>query len=249
MTSEKNISEKQERIAKAMARSGVCSRREAERLIEEGRVTLNRKAVTTPATKVSQEDEIRLDGELLKTKVQTELWLFHKPVGVITSRHDPQGRKTVFDLLPKEMPVLKTVGRLDFNSEGLLLLTNDGELSRKLELPSTGWKRRYKVRAHGRVNRARLKMLEQGVTIDGVKYAPATIEQEETANRSKTNDWYTVTLTEGKNREIRKMLEWAGLKVNRLIRLAYGPFQLGNLPKGEIKPVSGKVIKEQLGKL
>lgn len=233
-----------ERLAKFMARSGVCSRREAEEMIAQKRVTINGKIVETPATLVEGGENILLDGEKLPKVENTRLWLYYKPVGLLTTHKDEQNRATVFENLPAGMPRVISVGRLDINSEGLLLLTNNGELSRKLELPQNAWKRRYKVRVHGIINKNKLAELEKGVTIDGINYGAVKIEIE---SQNGTNSWLTVTLSEGKNREIRKLMKYAGLDVARLIRLSYGPFQLGNLKKGEVREVPQKVLKEQLG--
>lgn len=233
-----------ERLAKFMARSGVCSRRDAETLIKQGRVTVDGVTVDTPAFNVGGTEKILLDGEKLPERQQTRLWLYHKPAGLITTHKDTQNRATVFSSLPAGMPHVISVGRLDINSEGLLLLTNDGELSRRLELPENGWSRRYKVRVHGIVNKNRLAEIEKGVTVDGVSYGAVKIEFE---SQNGTNSWLTVTLNEGKNREIRKLMQYAGLEVARLIRLSYGPFQLGSLKKGEVREVPQKVLKEQLG--
>lgn len=233
-----------ERLAKFMARSGVCSRREAEKLIEQKRVTINGEIVTTPATLVEGNEKILLDGEKLPEAEITRVWLYHKPVGLVTTHKDEKNRATVFDNLPVGLPRVVSVGRLDLNSEGLLLLTNNGELSRKLELPQNGWKRRYKVRVHGVLNKNKLSELEKGVNIDGVNYGAVKIEIE---SQIGTNSWLNITLSEGKNREIRKLMKYAGLEVARLIRLSYGPFQLGNLKKGEVREVAQKVLREQLG--
>jgi 23S rRNA pseudouridine2605 synthase len=234
-----------ERIAKYLARSGLCSRREAEKLIAEGRVDVNGKTLDTPAFKVDGSEDIRLDGERIAKKETTRLWLFYKPAGVITTARDPKARQTIFDILPKNLPRVMTVGRLDMNSEGILLLTNDGELSRYLELPSTGWRRRYRVRVFGTVTEAALEPLRKGVTVDGVKYQPMEVTLDSTKG---SNSWLTVVLTEGKNREIRRVMEHIGVQVNRLMRVAYGPFQLGALKEGEVKEVAGKVMREQLTK-
>lgn len=233
-----------ERLAKFMARSGVCSRRGAEELISQGRVSVNGEVVSTPAFNVSGDEKILLDGEKLPQKEITRLWLYYKPTGLVTSYKDEKGRPTVFDNLPAGLPRVISVGRLDLNSEGLLLLTNNGELSRKLELPSNGWARRYKVRVHGFVDAKKLAPLQKGVVVEGVAYGPITaiIESQQGANT-----WLQVTLTEGKNREIRKVMKSIGLEVSRLIRLSYGPFQLGSLKKGEAREVSTKVLREQLG--
>lgn len=234
-----------ERIAKFMARSGVCSRREAEKLIEQKRVTVNGEIVESPAFNVEGTENIRLDGEKLPQIETSRLWLYYKPVGLVTTHRDNQDRPTVFDNLPTGMPRVISVGRLDLNSEGLLLLTNNGELSRKLELPGNGWVRRYKVKVHGFLDLKKLEDLAKGITIEGVNYGPIKVEIE---NQGGTISWLVVSLTEGKNREIRKVMKAVGLDVARLIRLSYGPFQLGSLRKGEVKEVPGKVLKEQLGK-
>ena len=233
-----------ERIAKFMARSGVCSRRQAEELIKQKRVTVDGKLVESPAFNVEGSEKILLDGEKLPTIEQTRLWLYHKPTGLLTTHKDTENRPTVFDNLPPEMPRVISVGRLDLNSEGLLLLTNSGELSRKLELPANGWSRRYKIRVHGKVEPKKLAELEKGVTIDGVQYGKVKIEME---SQNGSNSWLLITLNEGKNREVRKLMKSIGLEVARLIRLSYGPFQLGSLKKGEVREVPQKVLKEQLG--
>lgn len=233
-----------ERLAKFMARSGVCSRRDAEELIKQKRVTVNGEIIDTPAFKVEGSEKILLDGEKLPEIEQTRLWLYHKPAGLLTTHKDTEARATVFDHLPAGLPRVISVGRLDLNSEGLLLLTNNGELSRKLELPENGWSRRYKVRVHGFVNKNKLADLAKGATIDGINYGPVKAELE---SQNGTNSWLIVTLNEGKNREVRKLMKSIGLEVARLIRLSYGPFQLGNLKKGEVREVPQKVLKEQLG--
>jgi 23S rRNA pseudouridine2605 synthase len=235
-----------ERIAKVIARAGVCSRRDAERLIAEGRVTLNGERVDTPAVTVRPEDRIAVNGRALPMAEASRLWRYHKPRGLIVSHRDPRGRPTVFEALPKNLPRVVSVGRLDFNTEGLLLLTNDGALERKLELPATGWTRRYRVRAHGNVDQAALDRLKQGITIDGVRYGPieARIER-----RQASNLWLIFALREGKNREIKRVCDQLGLEVNRLIRISYGPFQLGELERGTIEEVPAKVLREQLGGL
>ncbi len=229
-----------ERLAKRIARAGICSRRDAEVWIANGRVTVGGKKITTPAFNVSEKDAVKVDGKLLEAKQETRLWLYHKPIGLVTTHKDPQGRQTIFDHIPKTLPRVISVGRLDLNSEGLLLLTNDGDLSRKLELPSTGWIRRYRVRAFGSVSDDVLKKMRAGVKVDGVDYQPMEVTLD---SQKKDNAWLTVGLREGKNREIRKIFEYFGLKVSRLIRTSYGPFQLGSLGKGEVKEVTGKVIK------
>ena len=231
-----------ERIAKVMARAGLCSRRDAERWIADGRVTVNGQRLESPALTVSAADDIRVDGKALPKAEATRLFLYHKPAGLVTTAKDERGRETVFDKLPAGLPRVVSVGRLDLNTEGLLLLTNDGGLARYLELPATGWKRRYRVRVHGRVEKQALVRLEKGVTVAGVKYGPieAALDSQQGAN-----SWLTICLREGKNREIRKVMEHLGLQVNRLIRLSYGPFQLGSLPKGAVKEIESKVIREQ----
>lgn len=233
-----------ERIAKFIARSGVCSRREAEELIRQKRVTVNGETIDSPALNVEGTEKILIDGEKLPAIENTRLWVYYKPVGLITTHKDEQDRETVFANLPEGMPRVISVGRLDLNSEGLLLLTNSGELSRKLELPSNGWSRRYKVKVHGKLNKNKLAELEKGITVDGVTYGSIKVEIE---SEQGTNAWLRVTLQEGKNREIRKVMNAVGLDVARLIRLSYGPFQLGSLKKGEVKEIPQKVLKEQLG--
>ena len=233
-----------ERLAKFMARSGVCSRRDAEDLIKQKRVTVNGEIIDTPAFKVEGSEKILLDGEKLPEIEQPRLWLYHKPAGHLTTHKDTEARATVFDHLPAGLPRVISVGRLDLNSEGLLLLTNNGELSRKLELPENGWSRRYKVRVHGFINKNKLADLAKGATVDGINYGPVKAELE---SQNGTNSWLIVTLNEGKNREVRKLMKSIGLEVARLIRLSYGPFQLGNLKKGEVREVPQKVLKEQLG--
>jgi 23S rRNA pseudouridine2605 synthase len=236
--------ERPERIAKLLARAGVCSRRDAERWIAEGRVSVDGHVLTTPALTVTAANDIRVDGVPLPAPDRPRLWRYHKPAGLVTTHRDEKGRPTVFDALPKELPRLISIGRLDLNSEGLLLLTNDGGLSRRLELPSTGWIRRYKVRVHGEVEPARLAGLENGITIDSVSYGPirASLEREQGSNA-----WIAMALREGRNREVRRVLEHLDLQVTRLIRLAYGPFQLGNLARGTVAEVPKKVLAEQLG--
>lgn len=234
---------KGERIAKRMARAGLCSRRDAERWIAEGRVRVNGHILTSPAIAVTDKDEIIVDGKKLQEPERTRLFLYHKPEGLVTTAKDERGRPTVFGSLPPEMGRVISVGRLDLNTEGLLLLTNDGELARHLELPSTGWRRRYKVRVHGRVDESRLQALEKGLTLDGFHYKSIEARLEKQAG---SNAWLDVVLTEGKNREVRRVMEALGLRVNRLIRTAYGPFNLGNLPKGGVIEVKPKVLREQL---
>lgn len=233
-----------ERLAKFMARSGVCSRRQAEEYIKQKRVSVNGEIIDSPAFNVEGSEKILFDGEKLPAIETTRLWLYYKPVGLVTTHKDNQNRPTVFDSLPPFMPRVISVGRLDLNSEGLLLLTNNGELSRKLELPENGWSRRYKVKVHGFIDTKKLASLEKGATVDGINYGPVKAEIE---TQKGTNAWLIITLSEGKNREIRKLMKSIGLDVARLIRLSYGPFQLGALKKGEVKEVPAKVLQEQLG--
>jgi 23S rRNA pseudouridine2605 synthase len=235
---------KGERIAKVIARSGLCSRRDAERMIAEGRVALNGRRLETPAVTVGAADKVDVDGVPLAARERTRLWLFHKPRGLVTTNRDPEGRPTVFSRLPADLPRVVTVGRLDVNTEGLLLLTNDGGLARVLELPATGWLRRYRVRAHGRVEPAALERLRQGATIGGIVYGAVEAAIDRVQG---TNVWLTVGLREGKNREVKHVLEHVGLIVNRLIRISYGPFQLGELKPGEVTEVRGRVLRDQLG--
>ncbi len=232
------------RIAKAIARAGVCSRRKAEDLITSGRISVNGQKIESPALNVSDRDEITLDGKPLPQAAPPMLWRFHKPKGLVTTNSDEKNRETIFDVLPKDMPRTITIGRLDINTEGLLLLTNDGELARHLELPSTGWLRRYKVRAAGNVTQAQLDGLKKGITIEGVKYGPI---EAKVIKKQGANCWFTIGLREGKNREVKKLSEHLGLNVNRLIRLSYGPFMLGELKRGEIEEVKQKILIDQLG--
>ena len=233
-----------ERIAKWLARAGIASRRDAEKLIAEGRVKLGGKVVESPASFVRPGDAVTVDNRPVAAPERTRLFRYHKPDGLVTTHRDPEGRPTVFAKLPPGLPRLVSVGRLDLNSEGLLLLTNDGALARKLELPSNGWIRRYRVRVHGKVEERALANLARGVTVDGVAYGP--IEAGLDA-RMGSNAWLTVALTEGKNREIRRVLAHLGLQVTRLIRTAHGPFQLGALPRGAVEEVNPKVLRDQLG--
>jgi 23S rRNA pseudouridine2605 synthase len=232
------------RIAKVMARAGLCSRREAERWIADGRVTVNGKLLKTPAVEVSPADKVRVDGKPLPASEPVRLWRYHKPKGLVTTHADPQGRPTVFEKMPPEMPRVISIGRLDFNTEGLLLLTNDGTLARYLELPATGWARRYRVRAKGRVSTEQLAALKDGVTVEGVAYGPvdAAVDSVQGANM-----WLTIAIREGKNREVRKILTHLGLTVNRLIRVSFGPFQLLDLAPGAVEAVKRRVLAEQLG--
>ncbi len=227
-----------------MARAGLCSRREAERWIADGRVRVNGTLLTTPALDVGPRHKILVDGQPLPTAEPSRLWRYHKTRGLVTTHADPEGRATVFDKLPPDLPRVISIGRLDFNTEGLLLLTNDGELARHLELPETGWLRRYRVRARGRVSQADLDKLKDGIEIDGVQYGPveATIDTFQGANA-----WLTIGLREGKNREVRKILGSLGLEVGRLIRVSFGPFQLLDLPEGEVELVKRRVLADQLG--
>jgi 23S rRNA pseudouridine2605 synthase len=232
------------RIAKAMARAGLCSRREAERWIADGRVSVNGKLLKTPACEVGPKDKVIVDGRPLPTAEPVKLWRYHKPKGLVTTHADPQGRPTVFEKLPPEMERVISIGRLDFNTEGLLLLTNDGAMARYMELPATGWTRRYRVRAKGRVTPADLEKLKDGVEIEGVRYGPieATIDSVQGANM-----WLTIAIREGKNREVRKILSHLGVEVNRLIRLSFGPFQLLDLAPGSVEQVKRRTLSEQLG--
>ena len=236
-----------ERIAKVMARAGLCSRRDAERWIAEGRVSVNGEILKTPACVVTEQDEIVVNGKPIKSKEQTKLYLYHKPVGLVTTHKDEMGRSTIFQNLPSNLPRVISVGRLDLNTEGLLLLTNDGELSRYLELPTTGWKRKYRVRVHGIIDSKKLDGLKKGIVVDGVSYRSIIAEiDEEAKEKSGANTWLNITLKEGKNREIRKVMEALGLRVNRLIRVSYGPFQLGTMTPGSVQEVKTQVMKEQI---
>ncbi len=232
------------RIAKAMARAGLCSRRDAERWIADGRVSVNGALLKTPAFEVGPKDRILVDGQPMGRPEPSQLWRYYKPKGEVTTNKDPQGRPTVFDNLPADLPRVVSIGRLDFNTEGLLLLTNDGELARHLELPSTGWLRRYRVRARGRVSQADLDKIKDGVEIEGVHYGPVEATLDEVSG---ANAWLTVGIREGKNREVRKVLSHFGLEVNRLIRISFGPFQLAELKPGKAEHVRRKVLADQLG--
>lgn len=235
-----------ERIAKYLARAGVASRREAERLIEAGRIAVDGKKIASPALNVTDKNSITLDGQPIAAKEETRVWRYHKTIGTLTTNRDPKGRPTIFEKLPPELPRVVTIGRLDFNTEGLLLLTNDGELARHMELPKNAWLRHYRVRVHGAMNVKRLKELQNGAEIEGVRYEPMKIELEEDKTEG-MNRWLSVTIREGKNREIRKAMDYIGLQVTRLIRVSFGPFQLGKLPRGGIEEVPRRVLKESLG--
>ncbi|ARU01473.1 pseudouridine synthase [Yoonia vestfoldensis] len=233
-----------DRIAKVLSRAGVASRRDAERMIAEGRVSVNGKVITSPALNVTEADRIVVDGKAMRAPEAPRLWLYHKPAGLVTTERDEKDRPTVFAALPADMPRVMSVGRLDLNSEGLLLLTNDGGVKRRLELPSTGWLRRYRVRINGSVSEAKLDVLRAGITVEGLRYQPmiVTFDRQQGANA-----WLTVSLREGKNREIRRAMEAIGVTVNRLIRVSYGPFQLGNLEAGAVDEIKGRVLRDQLG--
>ena len=233
-----------ERIAKRLARAGVASRRDAEAMIAAGRVAVNGKVIDSPALNVSASDSIEVDGAPIPEIERTRLFLYHKPAGLVTTNRDPEGRKTVFESLPADLPRLVTVGRLDINTEGLLLLTNDGGLSRVLELPSTGWLRRYRVRVHGKVDEKALADLKDGIAVDGVFYGAVDASLDRVQG---SNAWLTLGLREGKNREVRNILSALGLDVTRLIRVSYGPFQLGELAEGEVRELRGRALRDQLG--
>ncbi len=233
-----------ERIAKRLARAGVASRRGAESMILQGRVHVNGRVIESPALNVSGSDTILVDGKPLASAEVSRLWRYYKPIGLVTSEADEKGRDTVFSRLPAEMPRVVSVGRLDLNSEGLLLLTNDGDLKRRLELPSTGWTRKYRVRAKGTPTDESFAPLRRGMTVDGERFAPMTV----TLDRQQgANVWITVGLREGRNREVRRALDTIGLSVNRLIRVSYGPFQLGELKPGEVDEIRAKILRDQLG--
>ncbi|MBU6499952.1 MAG: rRNA pseudouridine synthase [Rhodospirillales bacterium] len=235
--------ERGERIAKYLARAGVASRRDAERLLAEGRVRLNNAVVSHPATFVGEGDLVVVNGTLVEPPARTRLWRYHKPAGLVTTHRDPEGRPTVFERLPPGLPRVVSVGRLDLSSEGLLLLTNDGGLARRLELPANGWLRRYRVRVFGVVEPAALAALARGVTIAGIRYGAIEAGLD---SRKGDNCWLSVGLREGRNREIRRVMEHLGLRVTRLIRISHGPFQLGLLPRGAVEEVPAKVLREQL---
>ncbi|MGB8622029.1 MAG: pseudouridine synthase [Paracoccaceae bacterium] len=233
-----------ERIAKVLARSGIASRREAERMIEAGRVSVNGRRIDSPALNVTESDKITVDGTPLAAPEPPRLWLYHKPAGLVTTARDEKGRKTVFDALPEDMPRVMSVGRLDLNSEGLLLLTNDGEIKRRLELPSTGWLRRYRVRVKGAPEDKALEPLRRGIKLDGEKFQAmeVTLDRQQGANA-----WLTIGIREGRNREIRRAMEAVGLVVNRLIRVSYGPFRLGDMKPGAVEEIRPRVLRDQLG--
>ena len=232
-----------ERIAKWLARAGVASRRDAERLLADGVVRLNGQPVTHPATFVQTGDIVQVRDRTVDEPARSRLWRYHKPDGLVTTHRDPQGRPTVFERLPPGMPRVVSIGRLDLNSEGLLLLTNDGALARRLELPANGWLRRYRVRVNGVVDERALAALAQGATVEGVRYGPIEAGLD---SRRGDNAWLTMSLREGRNREVRRVLAHLGLQVSRLIRVAYGPFQLGVLARGMVDEVSGKVLRDQV---
>jgi 23S rRNA pseudouridine2605 synthase len=233
-----------ERIAKVIARAGICSRRDAERLILEGRVKLDGVAVTSPAINVTENNVVQVDDKPLAPPEAARMWRYHKPSGLVTTHKDEKGRPTVFANLPRHLGRVVSVGRLDFNSEGLLLLTNDGDIARRMEIPASGWTRVYRARLFGKVTQADLDRLATGITIDGVKYGPVIADLE----RSKgMYSWATVKLKEGKNREVKRVMERLGLKVARLIRTAYGPFQLGQLAEGQVEEIPARLWRERLG--
>lgn len=238
------MTEPTDRIAKLLARAGVASRREVERMIEAGRVAVAGKVLDTPAVKLASLDDVTVDGKPVASPEPPRLWLYHKPAGLVTTERDEKGRETVFDALPDDLPRVLSVGRLDLNSEGLLLLTNDGEIKRRLELPTTGWVRKYRVRVKGTPTDATLAPLRQGVTVDGEVFQPMDVRLD---RQQGANAWLTIGLREGKNREIRRAVETLGLTVNRLIRVSYGPFQLADLKPGAVEEVRARVLADQLG--
>lgn len=240
---QKEQESKGQRIAKVMARAGLCSRRDAEKWIDAGRVSVNGKILTSPACVVTDEDDIEVDGKKLPQKEKTRLFLYHKPAGLVTSNKDEQGRDTIFDKFPSDLPRVMTVGRLDINTEGLLLLTNDGELARYLELPATGWKRQYRVRAYGRTSQEKLDKLKKGLVHNGIRYKGIEAKLDK---QQGDNAWIDIALREGKNREVRNIMEALGLDVNRLIRTSYGPFHLGKLPKKSVLEVKTNILKENI---
>ncbi|WP_282182459.1 pseudouridine synthase [Aliiroseovarius marinus] len=233
-----------DRIAKVLSRAGIASRREAERMIEAGRVSVNGTVIDSPALNVTPKDKILVDDKPVAEPEPPRIWLYHKPTGLVTTAKDEKGRETVFDKLPEDMPRVMSVGRLDLNSEGLLLLTNDGGVKRKLELPSTGWTRKYRVRVKGKPTDDMLSPVRKGITVDGERFQPMSISLD---RQQGANAWLTISLREGKNREIRRAMEAIGLSVNRLLRVSYGPFQLGELKAGEVEEIRQRVVREQLG--
>lgn len=233
-----------DRIAKVLARAGIASRRESERMIEAGRVTVNGRKIDSPALNVTDKDRITVDGKPLAEPEPVRMWLYHKPLGLVTTTSDEKGRKTIFDELPADLPRVMSIGRLDLNSEGLLLLTNDGAIKRKLELPSTGWLRKYRVRINGRPKDEDFAPLRKGLVIEGERFQPMQVSLD---RQQGANAWLTIALREGRNREIRRAIEDVGLTVNRLIRVSYGPFQLGTLKPGEVQELKRRVLREQLG--
>ncbi len=230
-----------ERIAKVLARAGIGSRRAVERMIEARMVKINGQVVDNPATLITSVEGITVDGQKVNEPEETRLWIYHKPTGRLTTYHDPEGRPTIFEALPANIPRVISVGRLDLNTEGLLLLTNDGGLARWLELPSTGWIRTYRVRVNGRFHHKRLEEISKGVTIDGVNYRSVDIKLDE--RKEGVNQWMTIGISEGKNREVRKLLEYAGMTVTRLIRISYGPFELGKLQRGSVEEITPRLLK------
>lgn len=233
-----------DRIAKVIARAGLASRREAERMIEAGRVAVNGKPVTRAALNVTSADRITVDGRPLDAPEPPRMWLYHKPAGLVTTTSDEQGRPTIFDDLPEDLPRVMSVGRLDLTSEGLLLLTNDGGLKRRLELPSTGWTRKYRVRMNGRPEDSTFAPLRKGLELEGVRFQPMIVTLD---RQTGANAWASVAIREGKNREVRRAMEAVGLKVNRLIRISYGPFQLGQLKPGAVEEIRPRILRDQLG--
>jgi 23S rRNA pseudouridine2605 synthase len=236
---------KGERIAKVLARAGIGSRRAVERMIEARMVKINGRIIDSPATLITSVEGITVDGQKVNEPEETRLWIYHKPTGRLTTYHDPEGRPTIFEALPANIPRVIAIGRLDLNTEGLLLLTNDGELARWLELPSTGWIRTYRVRVNGRFHHKRLEEISKGVTIEGINYRSVDIKLDE--RKEGVNQWMTVSITEGKNREVRKLLEYAGMTVTRLIRVSYGPFELGKLQRGSVEEVTLRLLKINCG--
>jgi 23S rRNA pseudouridine2605 synthase len=241
-----------ERIAKRLARAGICSRRDAEKLILDGRVAVDGKIIASPALNVTAANKVAVDGKLIAAPEEPRLWRYHKTSGTITTSRDPQGRPTVFEKMPPELPRVVSVGRLDFNTEGLLLLTNDGDLARHLELPANAWLRHYRVRVHGAPSQRDIALLANGVTISGIRYEPIKVEIEKeqrtsTEAKQRANVWLSVTIREGKNREVRKAMEHIGLQVTRLIRVSFGPFQLGKLARGGVEEVPRRILRESLG--